>query len=139
MLDINGWFFVQLANFLILFLVLNALLFKPVLQKFKERDDKTSGALEKARELDKQKDGVLTQVDLKLSDARSKAREVFEELSNEGMSVQKEALGSAQNEAVEINRKAKEDLKTAADKARAGLKADIETFSKNIVEKLVGA
>jgi F-type H+-transporting ATPase subunit b len=139
MLDINGWFFVQLANFFILFIVLNTLLFKPVLRQFKEREEKTSGALEKAREMDKQKDAVITRIDERLLDARNKAREVFEESSNEGMSVQKEALGSAQNEAVEINRKAKEDLKAAAEKARAGLKSDIEAFSKNIVEKLVGA
>ena len=63
MLDINNWFFVQLANFILLFIILNAILFKPFLLLFKERDDKTSGALESASALDKEKDDVLTQID----------------------------------------------------------------------------
>ncbi len=139
MLDINGWFFVQLANFAILYFALNAILFKPILKKFKEREEMTEGALEKARKMGESKDGIIAQVDAKLVEARKTAREAFESLSNEGLDSQKQALGSAQNEAVEINRKAKDDLDKAVEKARASLKTDIETFSKQIVEKLVGA
>ncbi len=55
------------------------------------------------------------------------------------MEVQKNTLDSAQTEAVEINRKAKEELEATTKKARAALKSDIETFSKQIIGKLVGA
>ncbi len=139
MLDINGWFFVQLANFAILFFILNNMLFKPVLKKFKEREDITEGALEKARQMDQNKEGIITQIDTKLVAARNKAREAFEELSNEGLDTQKQALDAAQNEAVEINKKAKAELEAAVKKTRESLKSDIETFSKQIVDKLVGA
>lgn len=139
MLDINAWFFAQLANFFLLFIFLNAILFKPVLELFRQRDEKTKGALESAKELDKQKDGVLAQIDMKLSDARVRAREISEGLSKEGADIQKETLDSAQKESMEINRKAKEDIRAAAEKARAALKSDVEAFSKHIVDKLVGA
>ena len=139
MLDINGWFFVQLANFVILLVVLNTIVFKPFLRLFQEREDNTSGALEKARALDKEKDGILAQIDEKLGEARGKARKSFEELSSEGIEAQRTALEAAQNEAVEINRKAKADLEAASEKASASLKSDIEKFAKQIVEKLVGA
>ena len=139
MLEFNAWFFAQLANFLLLLIVLNIILFKPILRIIKEREENTTGALENAKALDREKDEVLAQVDEKLSEARGNARTVYEGLSNEGLDTQKKALESAQNEAVEINRKAKEELSAAADKARAGLKSDIESFSKQIVEKLVGA
>ncbi len=139
MLDMNGWFFVQLANVVILFLVLNNMLFKPVLKKFKEREEMTEGALEKAKKMDADKDGIISQIDVKLVEARKKAREAFEGLSNEGMDVQKQALSEAQNEAMGINKKAKDDLAGAVETARASLKSDIETFSKQIVYKLVGA
>ena len=139
MLDINEYFFWQLANFLILFAFLNYFLFQPFLRLFKERKDKTDGALESARAMDKDKDEVLSRIDVKLSGARQKARTTFEALSKEGLDVQKDSLDSAQNEAVDINRKAKADLEKAAEKARVALKSDIEKFSKQIVEKLVGA
>jgi F-type H+-transporting ATPase subunit b len=139
MLDINAWFFAQLANFFILFMLLYFILFKPYISLFKERDNNTKGALEKAGAMDKEKDEVLVQIDAKLSDARGKARTIFEDLSKEGLDVQKNQLDSAQNEAVEINRKAKADLEAATEKATTSLKSDIEKFSRQIVDKLVGA
>ena len=139
MLEVNGWFFVQLANFLILLFLLNAILFKPLLKLFKERDDNTKGALDSANAMDREKDVVLAQIDEKLSGGRTEARSIFENLSNEGLELQKSSVQSAQNESIEINKKARAELEAATDKARNALKSDIETFSKQIVEKLVGA
>lgn len=140
MLDIYPvWFLAQLINFFLLFFLLNTILFKPFLKLFQERDENTKGALEQAGALSKEKDEVLAQIDEKLSEARGRARAAFEDLSKKGLEIQKNQLDTAQNEAVEINRKAKSDLEAATEKARISLKSDIETFSKQIVEKLVGA
>ena len=139
MLEVNGWFFVQLANFLILLFLLNTILFKPLLKLFKERDDNTKGALDSASAMDREKDDVLTQIEDKLSGARTEARSIFENLSTEGLEVQKSSVQSAQNESIEINKKAKAELEAATEKARNALKSDIEIFSKQIVKKLVGA
>jgi F-type H+-transporting ATPase subunit b len=139
MLDINQYFFWQLANFFILFIALYYILFKPFLRLFKERENSTKGSLDSARAMDGEKDDIIARIDEKLTDARGQAKTVFEKFSNEGLDNQKQTLDSAQNEAVEINRKAKADLDTAVDKARSSLKSNIETFAKQIVEKLVKA
>ena len=140
MLDIYPvWLLVQFATIAFLFLFLNFYLFQPFLRLFKEREENTQGALDKAKALGQEKDDILASVDAKLNEARSNARTHFEEASNEGLEVQKKALEEAQSEAMEINKKAKEDLGAAADMARASLKSDVESFSKQIVEKLVGA
>lgn len=138
MLEINGWFFAQLANFLLLLIILNLILFRPILRIFKERESSTTGFLEDAKAMDKEKDGLMTQIDARLSDAKSNAKSIFEGLSEEGKAAQKQAVSSAQNESVEINKKARADIEAAADKASASLKDDIESFSKKIVAKLVG-
>lgn len=138
MLELNKWFFVQLANFLLLLFVLNIILFRPMLRLFQEREEHTTGFLNDAKVMDKEKDEVLSQIDSKLAGARDRAKAVFEKFSTEGIEIQKLAVDSAQNEAVEINRKSKEEIETATDKARAALKADIQNFSQRIVEKLVG-
>lgn len=140
MLEISPvWFLVQLINFLFLLVFLNAVLYKPLLRLFKEREENTKGALESAREMDKQKDGVLTQIDKKLSDARGQAKGVFEDLAKEGSEIQKRSLETAQSEAGEINKKAKEELEAATEKTRSALKSNVEAFSRQIVEKLVSA
>lgn len=139
MLEVNGWLFVQFANFMILLFLLNTILFKPLLKLFKERDDNTKGALDSASAMDREKDDVFAQIEDKLSGARTEARSIFENLSNEGLEVQKSSVQSAQNESIDINKKAKAELEAATDKARNALKSNIEAFSKQIVEKLVGA
>jgi len=137
MLEVNGWFFVQLANFLILLFLLNTILFKPLMKLFKERDDNTKGALDSANVMNREKDTVLEQIEGKLSGARTEARSIFENLSNEGLEVQKNSVQSAQDNSIEINKKARAELEAATDKARNALKSDIEAFSKQIVDKLV--
>ena len=139
MLEINYWFFVQLANFILLLIILNTILFKPMLRLFSQREENTRGALDRARELDREKDEVIAEIDKKLSGARNEARAIFEELSGQGLDGQRGAIEAAQQDAVDINRKAKGDLEAAVEKARASLKSDVEKFARQIVGKLVGA
>jgi F-type H+-transporting ATPase subunit b len=139
MLELNKWFFAQLANFLLLLILLNIILFKPLLRLFKERDAGINGALESAKSMDKEREGVMAQIDAKLSEGRTGAKTAFEELSRQGMEIQKEALTAAQNEAAGLNKSAKDELGAAMEKARVSLKSDVEAFSKQIVEKLVKA
>jgi F-type H+-transporting ATPase subunit b len=137
-LELNKWFFVQLFNFLLLFILLHYILFKPLLCHLTRRDDHIKGNLNSAKALDKEKEDLLHEVELKLSGARKNANAIFEELSKEGLAIQKETVDLAKKDAEEIDRKAGEDLKVEAKKAREALRKDIETFSKIIVEKMVG-
>ncbi|UCH44182.1 MAG: hypothetical protein JSV11_07695 [Nitrospiraceae bacterium] len=138
MLELNKWFFFQLANFLLLLIFLNFFLFKPFIRLFRDRQDRTQGALEDAKALDGEKDTLLSEMESKLKEARGRARTVFEDLSNEGLKKQKQELDEAQKDALEINRKAREDLEVTVNTVRSSLKSDIEGFSRKIVEKLVG-
>jgi F-type H+-transporting ATPase subunit b len=139
MLDINQYFFWHLANFLILFWLLNAILFKPLFRIFNERSRLIDGSLENARELDKEKDDFLSQVDAKLAKAREEAKAINEELRNEGSTVHRAAMEAARKDAEEMNIKAKAELEDAVRNAKDGLRKEIETFSNKIVEKMLGA
>ncbi|HDK17511.1 MAG TPA: ATP synthase F0 subunit B [Nitrospirae bacterium] len=140
MLEIEPfWLSVQTINFLALIVLLNYLLFKPLLGLLKERDNNIRGALDKAKETDKQREALMTQIQSKLSKTRNKAKTVFDDLGKEGQAVQKKALDEATARAVEINRKAKEDLEAEAKKVRDSLRKEVEGFSGKIVEKMVGA
>jgi len=139
MLELNKWFFAQLANFLLLLIILNIILFKPLLRLFKERDAGINGSLNAAKSMAQEKDNLMAGIDSKLVEGRTKAKAVFEGLSKEGTEAEKQALDSARNEAAELNKKAKAELGSAVEKARASLRTDVENFSKQIVEKLVKA
>jgi F-type H+-transporting ATPase subunit b len=138
MLELNSWFFVLLANFLILLYVLNLILFRPLLRIFEERAENTTGAIAAAKAMDEKKEQGLEEIKQGLSDASQKAREAYETLRSGGLEKQRELLSKASGEASNIAEKAREELKAEAEKARAALKADVEKFSDDIVNKLVG-
>lgn len=139
MLEFNQWFFVLLANFLVLFFVLRAILFNPLGKVFKERDVVTAGALEEAKAMTARKDEAVSRMNAELVASRNKAKAEYEKLREEGQSAQKETLSKAEAEAVGIIGQARKELQAEADKARGALKADIEKFSEEIVNKLVKA
>lgn len=139
MLDINQSFFWHLANFLILFLLLNAILFKPLFRKFDERAEMIDGSLEKAKGLNSEKDELLAKMDAKLAEAKEEAKTINEGLRQAGAEIHKQAMEAAQKDAEEMNSKAKAELAASVVKVKEGLKKDIETFSGKIVEKMLGA
>jgi F-type H+-transporting ATPase subunit b len=133
------WFIVLLVNFLVLVYVLNIILFKPLLRIFKEREEGVKGSLDAAKEMDRKKEDGLAKMNKELSEARQKAKDVFEKLREDALSKQKSLLADAEGQASTMLQRAREELKAEADKARGSLKADVEKFSDEIVRKLITA
>ncbi len=130
-------FLILVVNFLVLFVILRSMLFKPLAQVFKDREAATKGAMEEAKELTVRKDSAVTAMNAELMEARVKAKASQNALREEGLASQKEKLSASEAEAVQMIEKARKELQVEAEKARAALKADVEAFSEEIVRKLV--
>lgn len=138
MLEFNVWFFVLVVNFLVLLYVLNAILFKPMLRIFNEREEVVDGSLAQAREMEDEKNRLMQELKQAFAQASLDARGRFEALRGEGRDRQLEAMEEAGRKAAELLEKSRAELRAEADKARQSLKADVERFSEEIVNKLVG-
>ena len=138
MLELNYWFFVMAANFLVLLFVLNIILFRPLLKMFKEREDAVDGSLREAKEMDEEKENLMAGMQKDFSEAALDAKAKFEGLKKEGQEKQKEALDAIGKEASSELEKARGQIRGEAEKAMASLRADVEKFSDEIVTKLVG-
>jgi len=139
MLELNKWFFVLAINFFVLFVILNIVLFKPLMKIFTEREDTVKGGLDAAREMSSKREEGIARLNSELSESRSKAKEIFEALKSEGVTKQKEELSAAEKEAIAMIEQAKTQIRAEAEKARQALKADVDKFSDEIVGKLVKA
>ncbi len=138
MLDIYPiWFLFLVLNFIVLLFVLNAILFKPLLEIFKKREDTVKGDLDGAKNMADKREAGIAGLNRELAESRTKAKETFEALRGEGVLKQKEAVSASEAEAVSMIEKARTEIKAEAEKARAGLRADIDKFSDEIVRKLV--
>jgi F-type H+-transporting ATPase subunit b len=138
MLDFNVSYIYLILNFLILIFILNLILFKPLLKLFKKREESTGGALNAAKEMDKNREERLAMMQHELRDARNRAKEIFESERKEGLNRQKEMLEEANLKARSLIEKAREELRSEIGRARQKLRADVDKFSDEIVKKLVG-
>jgi len=137
MLDINFSFWVMVINFFALLIIMNFLLFKPLVKILKEREDIVKGSRGAAKGMNTRREETIAGLNRDLAEARNKAKGVFETLRAEGLQRQKEVLSSAEAEASAVLDKAKSDIRAEVEKARTGLRAEIDKFSDEIVRKLV--
>ncbi len=139
MLEFNSWYFVLLANFLILLVALNAILFQPLKKVLKEREGSINDMLSDAKAMMAKKEEALNRIRAEQSAAKAKAKETFERLRQEGLQFQKDTMSKAEAEAVQMIEGARKALQSECERARIALKADLERLSQDIVNKLVKA
>ncbi|MCE5313200.1 MAG: ATP synthase F0 subunit B [Nitrospiraceae bacterium] len=137
MLEFNSWFFVLLANFIFLVFMLNVLLFKPLARILKQRQDTIDNALQTAKDMNSKKEDALARMNAELHQARNSSRQAYNTLREQGLASQKGNVSKAESEALGIIEAARAEIRKESEKARAALKADIDRFSEEIVNKLV--
>lgn len=137
MLEFNQWFFVLLANFVILVFALKKVLFDPLSKISGERDKATKGALDEAKAMIARKDEAVTKMNAELGAARQQAKATASALREEGLTKQKETLSGAESAAVQQIEAARKEIQAETEKARTALRADVERFADEIVRKLV--
>ena len=137
-LGVNSTIAIQFCVFLVAFLVLNLLVFKPYLAAYEERERRTSGQTKAA-------EGLFAEANKLKEDYASRARTQLEETQAVYAGAKKEA-GSVYQEKVEA---AKKEANAEVDKARveisnqlsaasANIKAEVSNISGIISEKLIG-
>jgi F-type H+-transporting ATPase subunit b len=139
MIEIDGlWFFVHLFNFLTILVLLNFLLFRPILKLLRERSERISGTLEEARQLQKRSEEAMAELNREIGAAKEKARNIFLQFQKEGFNEQRKILEKAREKSVEIIEKAKLELRDDADKARTLLREESSRLSLEIARKVLG-
>ena len=138
MIEVSGFLFVQMANFIVLIFILNFILYKPIRKILIERKKKIQGLEESIDE--SQRDAAETDqtFQTKVSEAKMKGYQQKEALKQAGEEEEKQLVE-------EINRKAQADLEAAraqvaklAEEARTKLKVETKVFSVAIAKKILG-
>lgn len=92
LIDLDATYFVQLALFLLLYVVLWTTFFGPYTRFLKRRDEATEGLRRKARELQEQVRALDADIEARLSAARSEAMQVRRGLADEGSRLRSEIV-----------------------------------------------
>lgn len=138
MVDINSTLLIQLANFLLLLLALNLILFKPLRRIIQERELGISTAFTDAKTAQEQMQRLLEQYNASLAEAKQKATAAYSALYQQGLDSQREMITAERTRAGETLDKARAEIAAAADAARTDLKQEADRLSQDITAKLLG-
>ncbi len=138
MIDINITLLIQLINFLVLLIILNFILFKPIRQIMQERELGISSALGDAKNAQERMQKLLDDYNVSLADAKQKSAATYNSMYQQGVDAQREMIAAERAKAGEALDKARADIAAASAEARADLRKEAERLSQEITSKLLG-
>ena len=138
MINLDLAFVFQLVNFLVLVLLLNALLFKPIRKQLADRVDLISGAKAKSAAVDKEVQEKLAAYEARMREIRAGAADERGALKKEAQQQEAAILEKARTEASQSLASIKAKVAQEAQEARRLLKESAETLSSEICEKVLG-
>jgi F-type H+-transporting ATPase subunit b len=128
----------QVANFLILLYLLNRFLFKPVLARLDERNQKIGKGLEDAESAARDRELARAEREAAVSEARKEAQEMVARANKIADDTRKEILDTARAEAEKVTARAREEITAEKERAMAELRGQVADLALLAAGRLVG-
>lgn len=138
MIDINYTLLIQLANFLVLVVALNFILFRPLRSVMQEREQGISTAFGEAKAAQDGVQGLTERYNALLNESRQKATAAYNTIYQQGLDAQRDLIAAERAKASELLDKARTEIAAASGAARADLKKEAERLAQDIAAKLLG-
>jgi len=138
-LGINlGYLIVQVFNFLIVFTILVAWVYRPLLNMLRQRRENIAKGLEDARIAAEARENAEQEAEKVLAKAQQEAAQLIREATGRGEEVQKEIKEAAEAEAVTIREAAQADAEQAKVQALGELRSQVAALAIAAAQKLIG-
>lgn len=126
-----------MINFLILFGLLTAVLYKPILKMLDERQAKIKESLERAEKIKEQTSRSEEQIKAAIETARKEGQSIIAQASQIAEKIKEEAKDGARTEADVIINKARDEIKLERDKSIAELRSEFASLTILAAEKVI--
>ncbi|HEY5975520.1 MAG TPA: ATP synthase F0 subunit B [Geobacteraceae bacterium] len=138
MINLDLAFVIQLVNFLVLILVLNIFLYKPIRKVLADRQGELAAAKARAEGVDREVQEKMAQYEARLREMKSKASDERAVLVKEAQAEEAALLEKARKEAADTLATIKDKVAKEAADARALLQEKAKVLSVDICEKVLG-
>ncbi|MBW1709141.1 MAG: ATP synthase F0 subunit B [Deltaproteobacteria bacterium] len=138
MIDINTSLIFQIVNFLLMIIVLNYLLYRPIRGVLKERREKIDGFESDIERMIQKANDRGADIESRLAEAKREGFNKKEEAKGQGLEEEKLVIDEANNQAEEALKKVKAQISEEIVVAREALKKDLEIFSADLARKILG-
>lgn len=138
MIKIDWTILLQAANFMVLMLVLNIILYRPLRDLLNRRREGIDGAHGRARELEAQIGEKMSRYQEQLQQAKLKGNEEKAALRAAAARDEAELLAAAHQSASEQLQTIKNKVQAEATAARMSLKVETEALAAHVATKVLG-
>lgn len=137
-LKVDNTLWVQLGVFLFAYLVMSQLVFKPYLDAYQKRQDKTVGGEEQAEKLAQDALVIQNSYEEKLREVNAEFKSIYDKEKSEAQKVYNEKVGLARTEADSIIDATRKEIETNVAAVKQELKNEIPAISAAMTAKLIG-
>jgi len=128
----------HIINMLLLIVVMNVVLYRPIRTILLERDKKLSGLAKEIEDFEKNSNLRLEEFNRKLAEARAKAKAEFEAVKGTALSESGEQLAGIRKEAESTKGEQLSKIKGQVNEAQQTLKGQLEGFATEMATKILG-
>ncbi|MFL7812333.1 MAG: F0F1 ATP synthase subunit B [Anaerolineales bacterium] len=133
-----GYLLVQVLNFAIVFVVLRAWVYKPILNMLEQRKEKIAQSLEDARKAEEARQNAESEAAKILDEARSKANELVREASSKADQAADNIKAEANQKAKEIHQEALKDAEDERKRILTDVRGQVAALAIAAAQKLIG-
>lgn len=138
-LGVNGPFLLsQIVNFLILFLAIRFLLWKPMLKMLDERKQRIAQGLEDAEQARKDRERAQAEYEERIKQAEQERERILARAAEEGEQARAETLAQARAQAERIIAEGKETVEQERQQMLAELRSQVVALSIAAANRLIG-
>jgi F-type H+-transporting ATPase subunit b len=138
MLSIDHTILIQIANFLLLLLLLNIVVYRPIRGILNKRKEIMSSTEELAKNWGQKADKNSIEFEGRLTETRNEGLTEKGNLRSQGEEKKNEMLMEANASVEKKMEKAKSDMQERIVQVRQSLQKELETFSREVAEKILG-
>jgi F-type H+-transporting ATPase subunit b len=138
MIDIDWTLFMQIANFLLLVFLLNMVLFRPIRETLKERQNLFSGLQSDVSSLGETEQSVRQDIQSELLSARKSGVNKRDMLKQEGSAMEAGMMEKAKAEADAEMARMTDKIKSDVAAAREALSPQAQSFALELAAKILG-
>ncbi|MGE0784550.1 MAG: ATP synthase F0 subunit B [Sandaracinaceae bacterium] len=137
-LDVDATLLIYVGVFFLVLIILRALVFKPVMALFDERERAIDGAKRDARKLEKDAEGKLLAFEGELAKMRKEAGQERDRLRADAAKRERALLERVKSETDAMIAEAEAKMATEAKAARATIAGETPKLAREIAKKLLG-
>ena len=137
-MEFNGTFLVTIITFILFVILMNKILYAPILAIMEERKAFIDGNYQRAKDNDEKSNLLLQEKEEKFLEAKEDAREKYNETLEEFKSQKAEIVLNAQNSSKENLENSRLELDNVSNEVKNALKGSMTDLANDIVEKVIG-